>query len=138
VLRPRPLKDIGGKTVALVTTAPQDAVQTLVSHIEKAHGGRVIAVTTALSDTGGLKKEMASILDTKEKPGVLLTELKAASIQVAVPMALEAGLEVVFCDNVPEAVGDTEPGLEADVSAVAQLAIDRFREGHQEETTDRP
>jgi cyclic 2,3-diphosphoglycerate synthetase len=133
VLRPRPLGDIKGRKVGFATTAPVDIVETLVSHIEKTHECKIVAMTAALSDRSRLKKEMASLLSGQEKPEVLLTELKAASIQVAVPMAIEAGLEVVFCDNVPEAVMGSEPRLDMDMTAIAQLAVDRFRAGHSPE-----
>lgn len=130
VLRPHPLGNVEGKKVVLATTAPQVVLETLVTYLEQTHGCKVAAVTRTLSDRGRLREEMASILSGTEKPDVLLTELKAASIQVAAPMALNAGMEVVFCSNVPKEV-EPEPGnLVEDVVTVAQLAAKRYRAKH--------
>ncbi|MDQ3537550.1 MAG: hypothetical protein M3415_01945, partial [Actinomycetota bacterium] len=61
---------------------------------------------------------------------VLLVELKAAAIDVAVRSAARAGARVVFCDNRPiivgahEATGDAT-GLQDAVVALTRLADER-------------
>jgi cyclic 2,3-diphosphoglycerate synthetase len=134
VLRPQPLSDVKGKKVALAMTAPQGILETLISHIEQAHECEIVGVTRALSDRGRLKVEITSLLGAPDKPEVLLTELKAASVQVALPAAAEAGVQVGFLRNVPKAV-EPEPGsLEQDVIALGKLAVERYRAKHPAET----
>jgi cyclic 2,3-diphosphoglycerate synthetase len=63
---------------------------------------------------------------------VLVTELKAAAVDVATRAALERGMEVIYCDNRPEPVvtSDDHDGaydaFDAAVRAVADLATERF------------
>jgi cyclic 2,3-diphosphoglycerate synthetase len=134
VLRPRPVDSVEGKKVVYVTTARSDVLESLVAHLEKSCGCRIAGATAALSDRKRLREEMKSLLAQDDKPEVLLTELKAASIQVAVPMALEAGLGVVFCDNVPEPTSAGDGNLEEDIIDLAKLATDRYRKAHPAET----
>jgi cyclic 2,3-diphosphoglycerate synthetase len=64
---------------------------------------------------------------------VLVTELKAAAVDVATRAALERGMEVVYCDNRPEPVEsgrDQDHGFDAAVMRVADLAVDRFEADH--------
>jgi cyclic 2,3-diphosphoglycerate synthetase len=53
---------------------------------------------------------------------VLLTELKAAAVDVAARAARSAGAEVVFADNIPVAV---EGDLEAAFDSIVERAISR-------------
>ncbi len=102
------------------TTAPASAGPALASSLEAEHGCTIVGVSHRLADRAGL----ASDLEAAPSYDVLLTELKAAAIDVAAERALDAGAEVVFCDNRPETVeGDGEIG-ELLVSA-AQMAADR-------------
>ena len=50
---------------------------------------------------------------------------KGAAVDVAVPMALERGMEVVFCDNRPASVGG-DGDLDALTLSAADLARERF------------
>jgi cyclic 2,3-diphosphoglycerate synthetase len=133
VLRPEPLGDISGKKCLLATTAPDVVSKIIASHLEEHYGCNVTDVTSALSDRRKLKEEVAAAIRPDSKPEVLLTELKAASMQVAVPMALEAGVKVVFYNNIPKAVEPEHGDLAADVVALADTAADRYRASHPEE-----
>jgi cyclic 2,3-diphosphoglycerate synthetase len=134
VLRPRPLGSLEGKKVVYATTAPPDIIDRLAAHLEQSHGCRIAGTTAALSDRKRLKEELAALLTRDDGPEVLLTELKAASVQVALPMALDAGLEVVFCDNVPQAAEPRGGDLKNDMANLARLATERYEAAHTENT----
>jgi cyclic 2,3-diphosphoglycerate synthetase len=130
VLRPRALSSLEEKRVVYATTAGPEILGSLAAYLERSHGCAIVGTTAALSDRKRLREELSSLLEGSEKPEVLLTELKAASVQVAVPMALDAGLHVVFCDNVPEAVAPCGGDLGDDIVSLAGLAADRYRLSH--------
>lgn len=136
VFRPQPSGNIKGRRIVLATTAPQAIIETLTSYLEGTFNCKVSGVTTALADRRRLKEEMASLLAGADKPQVLLTELKAASVQVAVAMAVEAGLEIVFCNNIPQPAAPLGGDLEQDVIELAKLAVERYRARHPEGTED--
>jgi cyclic 2,3-diphosphoglycerate synthetase len=100
-LKPFPLREVGGKKVLFATTAPLDAGASLASHLEEAHGCTVVGVSHRLADRAG----MAEDVDGAPPFDVLVTELKAAAVDVAAGRALARGAEVVFADNRPETVG---------------------------------
>ncbi len=93
--RPEPLESVTGRRVFLCTTAPVKARPTLVQHLEQAHGCEVVGVTTCLADRAALAAE----LGRAPSYDVLLTELKAAAVDVAGRHALDAGRDVVFLNN---------------------------------------
>ena len=61
-----------------------------------------------------------------DKVDVMLTELKAAAVDVATKDAIAAGLEVVYCDNIPVAIDDSYPDLGQSVLNIVDSAIDEF------------
>lgn len=132
LLRPEPLGDIKGKAVVFATTAPENIVGTLASHIEQTCDCKIVGKTTALSNAEKLKEEMAALLDGPKKPEVLLIELKAVSVQVACPMAASAGVEVVFYGNVPHDSELRKGNLGEDVVGLARRAHQRYREKRPE------
>jgi cyclic 2,3-diphosphoglycerate synthetase len=56
-----------------------------------------------------------------------LCEIKAAAIDVATRRAMDAGLEVVYMDNVPFGIGDDDP--REIVEWGARIATQRFTNG---------
>ncbi|HYT29233.1 MAG TPA: hypothetical protein VEN82_00505, partial [Actinomycetota bacterium] len=90
-------------------------------------GCHIVKVSARLADRAGLEEDLAS----SPRFDVLLTELKAAAVDVAARWALERGAEVVFVDNRPRAVVD-HPAGDGDVDdllrEVATLAVDRAHE----------
>jgi cyclic 2,3-diphosphoglycerate synthetase len=121
-LTPVPLGEVRGKKVFFATTAPPSAGPRLISALE-ARGAEVVGSTHRLGDRAGLTKDLgaAPAFDA------LVTELKAAAIDVAAEQALARGVEVVICDNRPETIeGDGEVG---DLLAeTARTAISRAAE----------
>ena len=121
VFRPSPLEPITGRRVFYATTAPAPAVEVLADHLEQEHGGEVVGTSHHLSN----RPLLAEDLRKSEKAEVLVVELKAAAIDLATRLALERGMEVVFCDNRVVPVGGDGPFDELAL-AVADTAITRF------------
>lgn len=61
-----------------------------------------------------------------DKADVMLTELKAAAVDVATKDAIAAGLEVVYCDNIPVAIDESYPDLSKAVIELVDSAIESF------------
>ncbi|HEV8681217.1 MAG TPA: 2,3-diphosphoglycerate synthetase [Actinomycetota bacterium] len=100
-LKPVPLREVRGKKVYFATTAPPDVGASVASHLEEAHGCQVVGVTHRLADRNGVGED----LDGAPSFEILLTELKAAAVDVAAERALARGAEVVFADNRAETLG---------------------------------
>jgi cyclic 2,3-diphosphoglycerate synthase len=94
VLRPRPLTDVRGRTVAYFCTAPAPAHAVLSEHLARVHGADVVHVSGNLADRAALRKELPGVA-----ADVYLVELKAAAIDVVAEHALGAGVEVVLAAN---------------------------------------
>src|SRR5439155_18319628 len=95
--QPVPLEDVRGKAVYVATTAPGEAAAMQVASVEANDGCRVVGWSNHLAD----RKALAADLDKAEDYEVLLTELKAAAVDVGMRTARERGAEVVFFDNQP-------------------------------------
>ena len=94
VLRPRPVIDVAGRTVAFFTTAPASAHDGFRAHLAEEHGAEVVFVSGSLADRAALRKELGSV-----KADVFLVELKAAAIDVVAEAAAERGVEVVLAGS---------------------------------------
>jgi cyclic 2,3-diphosphoglycerate synthase len=95
VFRPEPLADIRGRKAFFCTTAPTDAGGVLKTHLEREHGCEVVGMTHHLSDRAALRRD----LEAASGHDVVLVELKAAAVDVAVRTALAADRDVVFVSN---------------------------------------
>jgi cyclic 2,3-diphosphoglycerate synthetase len=125
VFRPAPVGSVVGKRVFFATTAPETAGRSMRTHLEEAHGAEVVGITHRLADRSRLSQELAAAEGTYE---VLLTELKAAAVDVAARMARSAGADVVFADNIPEAVdGDLGAAFDSIVERATSRANTRKR-----------
>ncbi len=123
VFRPKPLDNIEGKKVLFATTAPEDVKDKLVDYLEENYGCEVIGTTAHLSNRPLLREDMAKYMDDAD---IMLTELKAAAVDVATKDAIAHGLEVVYCDNIPVAINDSYPDLSESVIKLVDSAIDDF------------
>ncbi len=120
---PLPLGDVRGRDVFYATTAPVPVAERQTAHLEAVHGCRVVAWSARLADRAGLVEDM----DGAPGYDVLLTELKAAAIDVACDRALGRGADVVFCDN-RAVVVEGETDLPAALMEVVELAERRSGE----------
>ena len=120
VLRPFPLEPISGRTVFYVTTAPASAIDLMVGHLEREHGCTVVGTSSHLAHRPKLAKD----LERAGEAEVLLVELKAAAVDLAARIALERGLEVVFCDNRVVSLGG-DGSFDELALATTDLAVER-------------
>lgn len=105
VFRPKPLENIENKNVLFATTAPDSIKEILVNYLEENYSCNVVGTTSHLSNRPLLQKDIEKYINDAD---IMLTELKAAAVDVATKDALEAGLGVVYCDNIPKVCGGME------------------------------
>jgi cyclic 2,3-diphosphoglycerate synthetase len=117
-----PLGEVRDKGVYLTTTAPPEAASKQINHLEGLHGGRVVGFSTSLADRRGLIED----LEAAGEFDILVTELKAAAVDVACGRAVARGAGVVFLDNRPVTTGGD--GELADLlRETCLLAVERHR-----------
>lgn len=124
VLRPKPDGDIRGQRVAYFTTAQGPVVDHIAGYLAESYGCSVDFVSTELADRAKLRAGISEL--EPEKIDVILTEIKAAAIDVVTEEADRRGMRVVFCDNVPVEVGGEER-LEPLLIGLAEQAISDFK-----------
>ena len=115
-LRPRPLVDVRGRTVAYFCAAPAGAHARIRAHLEEAHGARIVHVSGNLSDRAALHEELQEIAAE-----IYLVELKAAAIDVVAEAALARDAAVVLAANDLVSVPG-EPELDERLLDVAKFA----------------
>jgi cyclic 2,3-diphosphoglycerate synthase len=116
VLRPRPVADVSGRTVAYFSTAPAGALPRLAAHL-RGFGVDVVHASGSLARRDELQREVARV-DAE----VFLVEIKAAAIDVVAEAAAARGIEVVFADN--EVIPlPGEPDLDAALEELAAEAM---------------
>jgi len=122
-LQPTALGDVKDRDAFFATTARGEAAVRLAEHLERTAGCRVVRTSSHLADRTRLEE------DLRAAPGfdVLLTELKAAAIDVAARSAMEREAQVVFVDNRPHAVGEGDD-LDGRFHAVLSLGVQRAEE----------
>ena len=125
VFRPRPCFDgpLAGQRVFVALTAPEAMGDVLTMHLEKHHGLRVIGRTHALADRKRLRTDLEKGLEAR--PDLVLTEIKAASIEVVAEAADAAGIPVGFLDNIPVA---REAGTSLDSWLETALDLEALRQ----------
>jgi cyclic 2,3-diphosphoglycerate synthetase len=119
-LKPTPLADVTGRRAYFATTAPVGVAERQVAHLEAVHGVEVVGWSPRLADRAGLATDLESTKDYD----VLLTELKAAAVDVACEHAVARGADVVFVDNRAEVVEGPE-NLQELFREAQELAIAR-------------
>ena len=116
VLRPRPLDDVAGRSVAYFSTAPPSAHPVLAHHLSETYGAEVVHISGNLADRAALTRELDGVA-----ADVFLVELKAAAIDVVAEHALSHGGDVVLAAN--DVVSRLpERGLDGKLLEVAGIA----------------
>jgi len=123
VFRPKPLESIDNKKVLFATTAPESIKNVLIEHLENYYNCNVVGTTPHLSNRPLLQKDIEKYIDDAD---IMLTELKAAAVDVATKDALKAGLGVVYCDNIPKVVDEKYGKLSDAIIKVVDEAISDF------------
>ncbi|MBN1630529.1 MAG: 2,3-diphosphoglycerate synthetase, partial [Thermoleophilia bacterium] len=125
VFRPRPLESVEGRRVAFFSTAPPVQEGVLRRHLEREFGCRVEFLSTHLADRAALGADLAG--PEMSRVEVVLTEIKAAAIDVVAEEAALRGLPVVPVDNVPvEASAESRGRLAEVVEELVESAKQRF------------
>ena len=101
VFRPHPLKPISGRKVFLSMTAPEESVGIVRKYLEEKAGCELVGASFRLAERKALLRD----LEGAEKAEVLLSELKAAAVEVVARFAREKGKEIVYFHNLPVAAG---------------------------------
>lgn len=105
VFRPKPLEDISGSRVFLAMTAPPEQLPKIADFIRETQNCEVVYASSNLANRHRLREE----LEARRKDfDTLLTELKAAAVDVALDFADKHEKRAVFFDNVPHTVGGDE------------------------------
>ncbi len=101
VFRPRPLSGIRGKKVFLGMTAIGRVKKNIKDYLEDKYGCSIVKASFNLSRRDELRKDLAG------SPGfdLILTELKAAAVDVLTDHGVQNGKEVVYLDNIPVVTG---------------------------------
>ena len=119
--RPAPLEPVAGAKVFLATTAPARILPLIVRSLEERDGCTVVHASSNLSSRPALSAELAQFAGEYD---TVLTELKAAAVDVVTREALASGCKVVFFDNEPVTIsGLPMPELTAEL---ARMARERF------------
>lgn len=124
IFRPKPLDNIKDKKVFFATTAPKIIGDKLIDHLEKEYECSIIGVSYDLSNRKLLKNEISKLQGNFD---VLLTELKAAAVDVVARIGVENGLETVFCDNIPYSI-NKDINLQDEIIDLAKSAKKNFIE----------
>lgn len=120
-LVPTPVGSVDGRRVAAFTTAPE-FVAPIVERELVARGADVALVSCNLAK----REELAEDLKRAKEAGVdaMVVEIKAAAIDAVAEFADEAGVDVIFLDNLPRP-HDDDVDLEALLRELADVAIAR-------------
>lgn len=118
--RPKPLGEIKKRRVFVAMTASPEAETAVRSHLEGL-GAEIVGMCFSLSD----RQKLARDLEKASAAEVLLTELKAAAVDVATKKALDMGLEIIYLDNEPVSVGG-DGDLKELIVELADIAVERF------------
>lgn len=125
VFRPRPLEDVSGRRVAFFSTAPASQEGLLRRCLEERWGCKVEVFSANLADRAALEADLASEGMTRVE--VILTEIKAAAIDMVAEAGDSLGLPVVAVDNQPEEAAPERPGRLAELAReLEEMARVRF------------
>jgi cyclic 2,3-diphosphoglycerate synthetase len=120
--RPEPGRDISGRRVFAATTAPESVVPTIKTHIEATFECELVGLSTNLSNRPDLR---ADLDEGMAETDVLLTEIKAASIDVAGRYAKEKDAEIVFMHNEVTAIRGSVDSLEDGVVSLCEETLEK-------------
>jgi cyclic 2,3-diphosphoglycerate synthetase len=120
--RPKPIEPVAGRRAFFATTAPEAIVPRLVDHLEQEWGCEVVASSPHLSNRQMLREDMQR---ASGRFDLLITELKAAAIDVVASAGAEAGVPTVLCDNEPIVVGGGD--FASLIDGAVELAMSRAK-----------
>jgi cyclic 2,3-diphosphoglycerate synthetase len=120
VFRPEPHGEISERKVFMAVTANPVMKDKLKNYVEKTFHCSVVGISTHLSN----RRELWHDLETGlQQADVLLTEIKAASIDVAAKAAKAKGCDIVFMHNRSVLVGGNVKSFEGAVLDLCESAL---------------
>lgn len=122
IFRPHPTEPIENKNVLFATTAPESVQHLLKQYLEDNFKCNVVAISPHLSNRPLLQEDIEKNIDNVD---IMLTELKAAAVDVATKDALNKGLEVIYCDNIPIAL-NSNYDLDKSIMKIVHAAVEDF------------
>ncbi|MCE5329117.1 2,3-diphosphoglycerate synthetase [bacterium] len=108
IFRPVPLGSLESKKVIIAMTAKNIIENKIKNYIEKNYHCLVTGITFNLSNRPLLKKDLESFKDFD----VILTELKAASVDVVTDFAIGSGKEIIYMNNKLMIINNDESFIE--------------------------
>lgn len=122
IFRPYPVESIENKNVLFATTAPESVQHLLKEYLEDNFNCNVVAISSNLSNRPLLQEDIDKNINDVD---IMLTEIKAAAIDVATKVALTKGLEVVYCDNIPIPINENYD-LDSAIMKIVHDAVNDF------------
>ena len=101
VFRPQPLSDIVGKKIFIAMTANKIIEPIIKNYVESNFNCNVKQMSFSLSNREKLKKD----LEKNRDYDTILTELKAASVDVLTDYAFKHKKEIIYMNNTPIILG---------------------------------
>ncbi|MEW6228178.1 MAG: 2,3-diphosphoglycerate synthetase [Bacillota bacterium] len=124
IFRPRPLGNIASKRVAVCLTAPKRVASLVSEYLIRTFGCEVVGLTCNLANRPLLRDDLARFAQLR--PDTVMTELKAAAVDVVTAWGLENGFEVVYMDNEPIPV-NPQDRLDQEILALARACISKHK-----------
>lgn len=123
VFRPKPLGDITNKRILFVTTAPDSVKNVLSGYLEETYNCEVVGISSNLSNRPLLQEDIERY---KKDVDCIVTELKAAAVDVVTKEAIESGIELIYSDNIPIPIDESYPDLSESILKIVDDAIVDF------------
>jgi len=101
VFRPQPLSDIGGKKIFIAMTANKIIESIIKNYVESNFNCNVKQMSFSLGNREKLRKDLGKNGDYD----TILTELKAASVDVLTDYAFKHKKEIIYMNNAPIILG---------------------------------
>ncbi len=102
IFRPEPLSDINGKRLFVALTSLKIIGPKIVDYLEKHYNCKVIKISFNLANREKLIRDLEN---SGEYDGIL-TELKAAAVDVLTDYGIKNNKEVIYLNNIPQVQGD--------------------------------
>jgi len=129
IFRPLPLEQIQDELVFYCTTASSAVIPKICSFIENTYQCEVVGYSSNLSNRPLLNDDLNT---AKGDYSVLLTELKAAAVDVATKTALNEGTRVVYCDNIPTPLNTSSEIFSQSLVRLAKELTDLYSKSLEE------
>ncbi len=118
--RPEPSEDISGQKVFVASTAPETILPTIETYLEKNFHCDVVGSTNNLSNRKKLRSDLEEGMRSTD---LLLTEIKAASIDIAGKYAKERGVDISFMHNETLVIEGTKNSLEEAIIPLCEKTL---------------